>query len=113
MGGNRKRISNLEEVHVFGCGCWLVGLEGETALLMVVLPLGPSIGEIKQVRQKEFETVETQLLFRLNDFLRPLGTQMPAGRFLSLFYLCLSSFSFWLSFPFLLLPLTGVGQKQR
>lgn len=55
-GGNRKRISNLEEVPVFGCGCWFVALEGETALLMVVLPLGPSIREIRQVCQKEFDS---------------------------------------------------------
>lgn len=91
----------------------VVGLEGETALLMVVLSSGPSVGEIRQACQKEFETVETQRLFRSNDFLRALGTQKLVGCLLSLFFLCLSSFSFWLSFPFLLLPLTVVGQKQR
>ena len=101
MGGNRKRISNLEKVHVFGCGCWFVGLEGETALLMVVLSSGPSVGEIRQVCQKEFETVETQRLFRLNDFLRALGTQMLAGCLLSLFSLCLSSFFFLVVLPLL------------
>lgn len=57
MSGNGKRSLTQGEKCMFCYGFCLVGLDGETAQLLVVLASRPSVGEIRQVFQKEFETV--------------------------------------------------------
>lgn len=81
---------------MFGCGCWFgrgdSSADGGTILRAL------SWGN--KASMPESETVETQRLFRSNDFLRALGTQKLVGCLLSLFF----PLSFYLFF-LVVLPL--------